>query len=115
MLSQDQEERYTHQCIDHLRRVGFLYLILFIDAAEKVDQFRILSCLKLKIGGRTFSAQGFVKKLGEKVINAQLVPENTFERAGTDHVEHQHGVIFITGAGVHRARRNDQYVAPGRM
>ena len=50
MLSQDQEERYTHQGIDHLRRVWFLHLIFFINAGQKVGQFRILTGFKLKIG-----------------------------------------------------------------
>ena len=52
-----------------------------------------------------------MKELGKQVVITQLVSEYPLERAGADHVEHQHGVIFITGAGMYCARRDDQHTA----
>ena len=108
IAAKKQQEKLTHQHIEHLCTVGSRRCVFFVDFRELMLDFFVATRLKMQIGSFASGIQRLSEKGCHQALVRELMPEYLVEGAGPHKVIIQKGIICVAGAGMRHRRGQDQ-------
>lgn len=105
---EQEDEKCTHQCVEHLGTVALVLAVFPIDLIDAGANFRIVAGFKIEVCRSVLAAECLSEKGGHKTVLGKLIPENLLEGAGTDGKIQKNLIVFIAGSCVDNRRCNGQ-------